>query len=338
MKKVTQILMIAFIGVVTVSTAKAQIYDPLAVQRINDLIVNNGLQATPNAPETWEFAEWNDENPKKVINLNLGAKYMKGDASFVGLTTLQRLSCSFNYLTKLDITNCPQLKILSCMDNYLTEIILTNYEQLEIIIFSKNKLSEFDLTNCDKLYRLECYGNNLTELDVTGLNNLTDFQGWGQYPPALTLYKNESEGYTSEISLNYPSFGNNAITYSDGVLKSTDSTVFNSEFTVQTIGNSNFKLSGTMNFNYSDDVGIDIIDDAQLTVYPNPNTGELVVTSYGLQVTNVEIYDISGKKQKAESRKEKAEIIIDISSLPVGIYLVKVITEQGEIVKKIVKQ
>jgi len=50
-------------------------------------------------------------------------------------------------------------------------------------------------------------------------------------------------------------------------------------------------------------------------------------------------YDI-GRKQKAESRKQKTEdeIVIDISHLPAGVYFVKVATEQGEITKKIVKQ
>jgi len=45
------------------------------------------------------------------------------------------------------------------------------------------------------------------------------------------------------------------------------------------------------------------------------------------------------RKQKAESRKQKTEsTVIDISHLQAGVYFVKVITEQGEIVKKFIKQ
>jgi len=78
----------------------------------------------------------------------------------------------------------------------------------------------------------------------------------------------------------------------------------------------------------------------KIDVYPNPNTGELQITNYELRVKNIEVFDINGKKQKTESRKQKAEgeIVIDISHLPAGIYFVKVLTEQGEIVEKIVKQ
>ena len=339
MKKSVQILIIAFIGVVTVNTAKAQTYDPLAVQRINDLIANNGLQATPNAPETWAFAEWNNENPKKIINLNLGDKYMEGSASFAGLTTLQTLNCNWGYLTKLDVTNCTQLKTLQCRDNRLTTIDITNCKQLQRIECYQNHLTKLDVTNCTQLQTLWCSVNRLIELDLTGRDKLTEFDGNHQFPPALTLYKNEAEEYTCVILLNNPTFESSAISYSDGVLKSTDTTVLYTPFTVQT-NKEGFELSGTMSFIYSDEVGIDSIDDAKLTVYPNPATGELIVTGYELQVTNIEIFDVNGKRQKAESRRQKAEgeMVIDISHLPIGIYFVKVITEQGEVVKKIVKQ
>jgi len=39
-------------------------------------------------------------------------------------------------------------------------------------------------------------------------------------------------------------------------------------------------------------------------VYPNPTTGEVRVTSNQLQVTGVEIFDVFGRLQKAESRKQ----------------------------------
>ena len=340
----------------------AQTYDPLAVQRINDLIANNGLQATPDAPETWTFAEWNDENPKKIINLGFGVGFLKGDASFAGLTTLQMLSCDFSYLTKLDLTNCLELQELFCMDNYLTEIIF-NSKQLQRIGCSKNKLSKLDIADCDKLYELDCYKNNLTELDVrncTQLNYLscydnhliaidlskldsllhvTDFKGHLQYSLPLTLYKNESGTYSFPLNLNSPVFGNTAISYENGNLISKDSTVFFSSFTVQT-GKTGFELSGTMNFNYSNDVGIDAPKSLPLNIYPNPNTGELIVTNDGLHVTSIEIYDINGRKQKVEGGKQKAEseIVIDISHLQAGVYFVKVVTEKGEITEKIIKK
>jgi hypothetical protein len=75
-----------------------------------------------------------------------------------------------------------------------------------------------------------------------------------------------------------------------------------------------------------------------IAVYPNPTTGELQVT--GEQVdewTSVEIFDVYGRKvfeQKAEGRKQKA---MDISELRAGLYFVKITTEQGAVVRKVVK-
>ena len=77
-----------------------------------------------------------------------------------------------------------------------------------------------------------------------------------------------------------------------------------------------------------------------ITLVPNPTTGELQITNYELQITSIEVFDVYGRKQKAESRKEKAEgnMEIDISHLPAGLYFVKIQTEAGEITKKIIKQ
>jgi hypothetical protein len=79
----------------------------------------------------------------------------------------------------------------------------------------------------------------------------------------------------------------------------------------------------------------DIQSEKSIGIYPNPTTGELQVTSYELQVTSIEVFDVYGRKQKAESRRQN---VLDISHLQAGIYFVKISTEQGEIIKKIVKQ
>jgi len=380
MKKSSLFLALAIFAITAINMANAQTYDPYAVQVINNLIANNGLNATPNAPETWEFATWNDEIPKKILKLyfGLGGMSMTGDASFVGLTTLQALTWGYGYLTKLDVTNCAQLQILSCMGSLLTEINLTNCTQLQRLICSKNKLSKLDIINCDNLYELTCYENNLTELDVTNntqlkylecaANNLTEldvknctkldylncsnnkliaidllildslnyFYGQVQYPLPLTLYKNESNKYTIPINLNSPIFGNTAISYENGFLISKDSTVVSCSFTVQT-GKPGFTLNGELNFTYSN-VGINTIDSGEFNIYPNPVTGELRITNYELRIMSIELFDVYGKNAGTYNHSFNTEIIINISHLQPSTYFVKITTEQGEIVKKIVKQ
>ena len=75
----------------------------------------------------------------------------------------------------------------------------------------------------------------------------------------------------------------------------------------------------------------------KIMVVPNPTTGELRVTSYELQVTDVEVYDIYGRKLLSHTSLLSPETVINISHLQNGIYFIKVITESGEVVKKVVK-
>ena len=78
---------------------------------------------------------------------------------------------------------------------------------------------------------------------------------------------------------------------------------------------------------------------SDIAIYPNPTTGELQVTSYELQVTSIEVYDIYGRKLSHISYpKSQISNLIDISHLAAGIYFVKIKTEINEIIKKIVKQ
>jgi len=93
-------------------------------------------------------------------------------------------------------------------------------------------------------------------------------------------------------------------------------------------------------------VGIkEIENNFDIQVYPNPTRGELRVTSYELQVNKginplvVEVFDIYGRKQKAESRRQKAEneMVLDISGLSAGVYFVRISTEKGVVNKKVVK-
>jgi len=336
MKKVVQILFFALISVIAMNAAKAQTYDPLAVQRINDLIANNGLQAISNAPETWDFAFWNDETPKQLTSLDLQSRNLSGSASFEGLTTLKKVFCGINNVTGLNLTNCTQLTLLVCGYNKLTDLNVTNCTQLTTLYCHDNLLTKLHITDCVQMYSLHCAANCLTELDLNGLDNLWDCYLMGQ-KVQLTLSKSEAGTYNLPISLNAPTFENKAIQYENGILISLDSTVTSTFFTVQT-NKAGFELNGTMYFHYST-VGITELANEQVKVYPNPITKELNVDNGQLMIKNIEIYDVNGKKQKVENIKQKAEgkIEIDISHLPDGIYFVKMDTESGEVVRKIVK-
>jgi hypothetical protein len=88
---------------------------------------------------------------------------------------------------------------------------------------------------------------------------------------------------------------------------------------------------------------ITIVDDAieELTssfnVYPNPVNDKLYVeTLTQTQTLTVEIYDIYGRQQSMVNGQQST--VIDVTNLNSGVYFVKVVTENGEAVKRFIKK
>jgi len=119
------------------------------------------------------------------------------------------------------------------------------------------------------------------------------------------------------------------------------------------------KLTATVEYgiasreDYTQDFVIEItplsIDEAAqgleaIEVYPNPTTGELRMENGALnliqgRIENVEVFDVYGRKVSSHHLiTSSSNHLINISHLPVGTYFVKIMTEQGEVVRKVVKQ
>jgi hypothetical protein len=76
----------------------------------------------------------------------------------------------------------------------------------------------------------------------------------------------------------------------------------------------------------------------ELRVYPNPTTGELRIMNYELEITDIEIYDIYGRKLSSHHLipsssnhliASSSHHLINISHLPEGIYFVKLISQKN---------
>jgi hypothetical protein len=81
------------------------------------------------------------------------------------------------------------------------------------------------------------------------------------------------------------------------------------------------------------------IDNGQLTIYPNPTMGQLTIENGEWRVKNIEVFDINGRKLYPHSTfNSQLSTQIDVSHLSAGIYFVKISTENGDVVKKVVKE
>lgn len=74
----------------------------------------------------------------------------------------------------------------------------------------------------------------------------------------------------------------------------------------------------------------------EINIYPNPVKDYLVVESNTLNVEKVEVYSVTGKLLVSQSLNKNTNNI-DFSSFSSGLYLVKIASDKGTLVKRIVK-
>ena len=77
---------------------------------------------------------------------------------------------------------------------------------------------------------------------------------------------------------------------------------------------------------------------SSINIYPNPVNDRLYIETLTLtQTLTVEIYDVYGRRQVTETPSHQGNLVIDLSNLKSGIYFVKINTEKGNVVKRIIK-
>jgi hypothetical protein len=79
-----------------------------------------------------------------------------------------------------------------------------------------------------------------------------------------------------------------------------------------------------------------------IKIYPNPTSGEFQIESKDLRVENIDIFDVYGRNVgvNTEVRHENSEngILLNISHLSAGVYFLKINTEIGQLIRKVLKE
>ena len=102
--------------------------------------------------------------------------------------------------------------------------------------------------------------------------------------------------------------------------------------------NNNFAIA-RLNIPYEISIKETPCTENRINVFPNPTTGELKIENGELRIENVEIFDVYGRKLLSHHLiTSSSNHLINIVHLPAGIYFVRITTEKGEVIKKIVKQ
>ena len=83
---------------------------------------------------------------------------------------------------------------------------------------------------------------------------------------------------------------------------------------------------------------INDIENNHISIYPNPSNGIFTITNYELEITNIEIIDITGQTIKQYSIFNNQHSIINLEEQPAGIYFINIKTETGIYTEKLIIQ
>jgi hypothetical protein len=75
-----------------------------------------------------------------------------------------------------------------------------------------------------------------------------------------------------------------------------------------------------------------------VTIAPNPSDGKFTLTNENSLINEFEVYDLSGRLVAGMKNVNSDVYILDGSRFQNGVYFIKIKTEAGTVIKKIIKQ
>ena len=76
---------------------------------------------------------------------------------------------------------------------------------------------------------------------------------------------------------------------------------------------------------------------AAFNIYPNPVNDKLYIETE-TEIEEVVVYDVYGRRQVTETPSHQGNLSVDVTNLNSGVYFVKIVAENGEVVKRFIKK
>jgi hypothetical protein len=235
-------------------------------------VSDNALKGLPNLPPTLTTLDASDNElpglpglPPALTTLNVSGNELPALPPLP--PTLTTLDASDNALEGLPGLP-PALEALNISNNQLTALPPLPGTLKELDFSGNDDLTDLGDLSELQIETLDISGKGLTELPTLPttlivLNasdnqllaadnlpaSLTDFDGSGQ-SISLNLTGNSAQKWSVPVTLKSPVFGDPSISYENGVLTSTDSSVTTTTFTVDT-NKAGMNISGTLSLTYA---------------------------------------------------------------------------------------
>jgi hypothetical protein len=312
-----------FILLFVTLTSNAQIVDIPDTNFKNALLNHDPIIDTNNDGEIQE-SEAESVTVMYVADKNISS--LEGIQSFI---LLELLSCYNNQLATINLSNNSALRILECYNNNLLNLDLSLNIELQLL----------------HLQYLHCYRNLLTNLNIgsnlyikvisTSFNDLVDLD-ISQCPNLEFLFCNNNNLVNLNTQNNNNSFLISMISFDNPNLICIQvDDVENSE-------NRDCELQNNMGWckdnwtEYSElcELGIEDNLQSQFVIFPNPANGVIrIETDYS--INSIKVFNTSGQLVLEQNNSSNQ---IDVSHLSRGLLFVKIETDYGSLVKKVIKE
>ena len=203
----------------------------------------------------------------------------------------------------------------------ITETFMEDIGDLEVALWLQNyETKEIYNSRYAYEYTSHCYPVQNLKLNVNGNNRNVTWEAPEKGNP-----------------IGYNIFVNNELVLENTTELSYNTTSNDKLFFVEVVAlyeNGKTSVGVAKKYAYGDN----IIEDKEVrcNIYPNPANDRLFIEAES-EINDVVIYDIYGRRQVTETPSHQDNASVDLSKLNAGIYIVKINTEKGNIVKQIIK-
>ena len=203
----------------------------------------------------------------------------------------------------------------------ITETFMEDIGDLEVALWLQNyETKEIYNSRYAYEYTSHCYPVQNLKLNVSGNNRNVTWEAPEKGSP-----------------IGYNVFVNNELVLENTTELSYNTTSNDKLFFVEVVAlyeNGKTSVGVAKKYAYGDNV----IENEKnsCNIYPNPANDRLFIETES-EIYDVVIYDIYGRHQVTETPSHQDKASVDLSRLNAGIYIVKINTEKGNIVKQIIK-
>ncbi len=252
------------------------------------------------------------EEVSSIHKLDVSGKNISDLTGIAGFTALDTLIVSNNQLTYLDLTDNTNLVYVDVSNNPITTLLLTDSD----ILKDASMIENLNTTN-ENLLSINIAYTDIASIDISNVPNLATFVALDSKLEALDVSGNAN--------------------LSDMDIRSCPLTCIQvSQTQFDNIPSGWLKeANASYNVDCSNATGIKDGETAEgITLHPNPVSGTLHVVS-AVQIIRIEFYSVTGMMVKVVSSDFDT---VNLGSLQKGIYVLRIFTEKGVAVRKLMKK